>query len=179
MSETSNHRPAEPAARRAPSRREQERLDAWLDAEARLEVPAAEAALRAVLRHQPEAEPRAGFASRVMGAARQQRLVPEQAPSRRRLLVACALGAWTAVTAALLVGFFLSVPTMAASARVVRFGWDLLEGLRQTALVAVGSPGGALALAVALIACATALTWLGRLLAADTSDASTARLEAA
>lgn len=167
-------------------------IERWLAAEARCDVPAAEDALGAVLRHRPAGR-QSALSQRVMTAALAEGLVPA-APARGRfVLAAVALAAWLALVAAiglmvslvlpdtpwLAAGMARAVGVLAAGARVVHFGWELIGDLRRSVLTMLASPDGAALTIAVMVACALSWVWLGRLLAADASDASIARIETA
>lgn len=188
MSETSIKQP-----RHSGSRRDRRRIAAWLAAESEHDVPTAEAALAAWFDQVERPAPSAGFASRVLAAAAAEGSVPHQPTGRRYVLIGLVVGAWTTLSLAvaalmlaslsgsnlLAAGATRAGSLLAASARVARFGWELLDGLRLLALSLLSSPDGVLVVLVTVLACAGALTWLGRLLAVDASDASISSLEIA
>ena len=187
MSESSRHEASVSGARPA----ERHRIETWLAAEARQDVPTAEAALRAVFDQRP---PRGSsiLADRVMVAARAEGALPERAWGRF-VLAAVAISTWVAMIAGigmaaglvlpgsplLVSGMARAVDTLADGVRVVHFGWDLVRGLQQALLTMLAAPEVTMMIVVAMAAGIASWFWLGRLLAADASDASTGRFETA
>ncbi len=175
------------------SRRDRQQIAAWLGAESQHDVPAAEAALAAWFDRVDRPAPAADFTSRVLAAAAAEGSVPRQPAGRRYVLIGLVVGAWTTLSLAgatlmltslsgsnlFAAGTIRAGSLLAAGARVARFGWELLDGMRLLAMSLLSSPDGALVVLVTVLACAGALTWLGRLLAVDASDASISPLEIA
>lgn len=184
MSETSSQETRETRA----SRR---RIERWLATEASGEVPAAEAALESIFDRRPTG--RSQFADRVMAAAVAEGVLVAPPPKGRLVLAALAVGSWAVLAAGAVFAVVAARPgsdrlaaevtraaeALADGARVAHFGWQLLEVMRTTLLTILASPNGSLMVVSAALASALSMVWLGRLLAADASDATTVRLESA
>lgn len=181
-------------------------VESWLAAEARHDVPAAEAALSALFDDR-RARRRSPLADRVMAAARVEGTL-RRPWWGRYALAGATLGVWIVALAGLSLAAGLLIPgsswlapswlgsswlasswlaggltqvagALAEGVRVAHFGWDLVRGLQQALWTLLAAPQVTAWMAMTFAAVAFSWFWLGRLLAADASDATNGCLETA